>query len=238
MTGKSGPRVGRPAELDAHRIVATALALADRDGLRGASLTKVAAALHVTPMSLYRHIGSRDGLTDLMADTAFGPPPAIGPDWRPALRAWANGQRTAFTRHPWITQIPVTGPPRGGNALAWMNAGLAALRDTGLDWRAKIGAITVVGGYVRQAFVTDRHMAERRGAEQRSEAQDLEAYQHDVSAFDLTDLPEVAALFADRAFADVPPDEESSDHDFTFGLELILDGIAAAIAGSGQLPGS
>lgn len=232
MTGKPRPRVGRPAELDAQRIVATAIALADRDGLRGASLTKVAAALDVTPMSLYRHIGSRDGLTDLMADAAFGPPPAIGPDWRAALRDWANGQRSAFARHPWVTQIPVTGPPRGINALAWMDAGLAALRDTGLDWRAKIGAITVVGGYVRQAFVTDRHMAQRRGADQRTEAQDLDAYQRDVAAVDLSGFPQIAALFTAQAFADIPPDDESANDDFTFGLELILDGIAAAIARS------
>ncbi|MGW8648958.1 TetR/AcrR family transcriptional regulator, partial [Nocardia salmonicida] len=120
--GPARPRVGRPAELDADRIVATAIALADREGLRAASLTKVAAALDVTPMSLYRHIGSKDGLTDLMADTAFGPPPVIGPAWRPALRAWATGQRTVFARHPWLTQIPIAGPPRGLNALAWMNA--------------------------------------------------------------------------------------------------------------------
>ncbi|MFD4438392.1 TetR/AcrR family transcriptional regulator C-terminal domain-containing protein [Nocardia sp. NPDC058519] len=227
------PRVGRPAELDADRIVATAITLADRDGLRAASLTKVAAALDVTPMSLYRHIGSKDGLTDLMADTAFGPPPVIGPAWRPALREWATGQRAVFARHPWLTQIPITGPPRGLNALAWMNAGLAALRDTGLDWGAKIGAITVVGGYVRQSFVTDRHMAERRGTEQRSEAQSLDAYQREVSTLDLSQFPEIAALFADRAFADVPPDEESADGDFTFGLDLVLDGVAAAIAGRG-----
>ncbi|MCA2206662.1 TetR/AcrR family transcriptional regulator [Nocardia rosealba] len=232
VTGKPRPRVGRPAELDAPRIVATAIALADEAGLGAASLTKVAAALDVTPMSLYRHIGSKGGLTDLMVDTAFGPPPTIAGDWRPALREWANGQRTVFARHPWITRIPVTGPPRGSNALAWMNAGLAALRDTGLDWRAKIGAITVVGGYVRQAFVTDRSIAERRGADQRSEAQDLDAYQRDVSAVDLSGLPEIAALFTAQAFADIPPDDESADDDFTFGLELILDGIAAAIARS------
>ncbi|MFD6105745.1 TetR/AcrR family transcriptional regulator C-terminal domain-containing protein [Nocardia salmonicida] len=223
------PRVGRPAELDADRIVATAIALADREGLRAASLTKVAATLDVTPMSLYRHIGSKDGLTDLMADTAFGPPPVIGPAWRPALRAWATGQRTVFARHPWLTQIPITGPPRGLNALAWMNAGLAALRETQLDWGAKIGAITVIGGYVRQAFVTDRHMAEQRGAEQRSEAQSLDVYQRDVSTLDLSRLPEIAALFADRAFAEVPPDEESATGDFAFGLDLILDGVAAAV---------
>jgi hypothetical protein len=162
---------------------------------------------------------------------------SIGSAWRPALREWATGQRTVFARHPWLTQIPIAGPPRGINALAWMNAGLAALRETHLDWGAKIGAITVVAGYVRQAFVTDRHMAERRGTEQRSEAQSLDVYQRDVSTLDLSHLPEVAALFADQAFAEVPPDEESATGDFALGLDLILDGVAVAVVTT-EKPGS
>ncbi|MFD3703830.1 TetR/AcrR family transcriptional regulator [Nocardia sp. NPDC058658] len=223
-------RVGRPAELDVDRIVSTAVALADRDGLAGASLTKVAAALHVTPMSLYRYVKSKDGLTDLMADAAYGPPRAVDSQWRPALRGWADAQLDVFTRHPWLAQIPISGPPRGLNAIAWMDAGLAALRDTPLSWGAKIGVITVLGGYVRQAFVTGRHLAERRLVEQFDEAESLRAYQREVSAqLDADRFPEVARLFADQAFADVPPDEESAGADFAFGLDLILDGVAATI---------
>lgn len=225
------PRLGRPPELDAERIVATAIALADRDGLAGATLSKVAAALGVTPMSLYRHIRSRDGLTDRMADTAFGLPPDTDPDWRRALHAWADAQLAVYTRHPWIAQIPISGPPRGFNALAWMDAGLAALRGTGLDWGAKIGVITVVGGYVRQAFVTGRNLAERRLVEQFDEATALQVYQQEVAVrLDPGRFPEIEQLFADQAFADVPPDQESAAADFRFGLDLILDGVDAAIS--------
>ncbi|MFD3591496.1 TetR/AcrR family transcriptional regulator [Nocardia sp. NPDC058640] len=224
-------RVGRPAELDVERIVSTAIALADRHGLTGASLTKVAAALHVTPMSLYRYVKSKDGLTDLMADAAFGLPPAVDPQWRPALHGWATAQLDVFARHPWLAQIPISGPPRGPHAIAWMDAGLAALRETNLSWGAKIGVITVIGGYVRQAFVTGRHLAERRLVEQIDEAESLRIYQEEVSAhLDPTRFPEVARLFAEQAFAEVPPDQGSADADFAFGLDLILDGVAATIS--------
>jgi hypothetical protein len=37
---RSEPRLGRPAELDVERIVRTAVDLADRDGLAGATLPK------------------------------------------------------------------------------------------------------------------------------------------------------------------------------------------------------
>ncbi|MFE1591867.1 TetR/AcrR family transcriptional regulator C-terminal domain-containing protein [Nocardia sp. NPDC058705] len=223
-------RAGRPPELDVDRIVRTAIALADRDGIAGASLTKVSAALGVTPMSLYRYVESKDGLTDQMADAAFGLPPAADIEWRPALHGWATAQLGVFARHPWLAQIPISGPPRGLNALAWMDAGLAALRDTGLDWGAKIGVITVIGGYVRQAFVTGRSLAERRLVDQLDEAASLQGYQLEVFArLDRNRFPEVARLFADQAFADVPSDRKSADADFAFGLDLILDGVDAAI---------
>jgi hypothetical protein len=41
-------------------------------------------------------------------------------------------------------------------------------------------------------------------------------------------FPDAARLFAADVF-EPEPTQPTNDHDFTFGLELILDGIAAAI---------
>jgi AcrR family transcriptional regulator len=90
-------RLGRPAELDVTRVVQAAVELADRDGLSGVTLPKVAKAVGFTPMSLYRYVGSKDELLVLMRDHAIGEPPEISaetgwregprPDFRPACRA-------------------------------------------------------------------------------------------------------------------------------------------------------
>ncbi|MEK8173536.1 TetR/AcrR family transcriptional regulator [Streptomyces sp. M19] len=74
-----------PAALDTERVVRTGVELADRDGLGGATLPKIAKELGVSPMSLYRHVGSKDELLVLMRDVAIGPPPeatADAADWR------------------------------------------------------------------------------------------------------------------------------------------------------------
>ncbi|MFF2551992.1 TetR/AcrR family transcriptional regulator [Nocardia sp. NPDC058058] len=254
---RTGPRLGRPAELDIDRVVDTAVRLADEGGLAAATLPKIAAALAVTPMSLYRHIGSKDELIGLMADAAMGPAPggsstskvtaepnthsvtggtvmrvpeSASPAWRPALRAWAVAQSEVFRRRPWLAQLPVTGPPRGPNALAWMDAGLRALRGTGLDWAAKIGVITVVGGYVRQAFTLDRQLAESRGAANVDERQALRRYVRELTAVvDADRFPDVTALLGSGLFESVPDAPESADQDFAFGLDLVLDGVAAAV---------
>lgn len=227
-----GKRLGRPAELDVDRVVGTAVTLADQAGLTEATLPKIAAALNVTPMSLYRHIGSKDELVGLMADAAFGAPPRPDPNddqWRPALRRWARAQLAVFDDHPWLPQLPITGPPRGPNAIGWMDAGLRALRSTKLGWGAKIGVITVVGGYVRQAFLTGRQLEASRHAADLDEAQALQTYSHElVELVDPDRFPDVADLLASGTFDAAPP-LDTADQDFTFGLDLVLDGVAAAI---------
>ncbi|MGX1807482.1 TetR/AcrR family transcriptional regulator [Nocardia sp. NPDC055321] len=237
----TGSRLGRRAELDADRIVATAVALADRDGPAGATLPKIAAALSVTPMSLYRHVGSKDELVALMGDAAFGPVPdslvAQG-EWRTDTRAWALAQCAVFRAHPWLAQWPITGPPRGPHAIAWMDAGLRALRPTALDWGAKIGVITVLGGYVRQASELDRQLRASWTAAAVDESQALRNYSRDLTGLiDADRFPDVAALFGSGLFDSIPaeadsgpPDSgDSMSEDFHFGLELILDGVAAAL---------
>ncbi|MEV6065556.1 TetR/AcrR family transcriptional regulator [Nocardia sp. NPDC052001] len=226
----TGSRLGRRAELDTDRIVAVAVGLADRDGAAGATLPKIATALGVTPMSLYRHIGSKDELIALMADAAFGPVPEsliLEELWRPALRGWALAQADVFRRHAWLAQLPISGPPRGPHAVAWMDAGLRALRATDLDWAAKIGVITVVGGYVRQAFVTGRQLAESWSAEGVNEAESLRNYVGELrEVLDANRFQDIAALLDSGLLESIPEGPDSADADFRFGLELILDGVA------------
>ena len=228
----TGARLGRPAELDVDTVVDTAVELADRDGLPGATLPKIAAALSVTPMSLYRYIGSKDELTGLMADAAFGPPPehaAVQDRWRPALRGWARDQFAAFERHPWLVQLPVSGPPRGPNAVGWMDAGLRALRVTGADWGTKIGVITVVSGYVRQGFLMASQLEAGRRAADLDEPGALRIYSRDMAALiDVRRYPEIADLLDSGVFESVPA-PDTADEDFSFGLELVLDGVAGVL---------
>ncbi|GIG66996.1 TetR/AcrR family transcriptional regulator [Phytomonospora endophytica] len=218
--------LGRPAELDVDRVLGAALDLADRHGLPGVTLPKVAEALGVTKMALYRYVGSKDELLVLLADHAMPPPPepTDGP-WRPALHAWAEGNREVYRLHPWLARVPVAGPPGGPNAIAWLDAALRALRDTALDWAEKVGVVLLLGGWVRQASTLDHGFATGRG--DRAQAEVERAYGRALAELvEPGRFPEAARLFASPAFEE----PAAEDPDFRFGLDVLLDGVAARIA--------
>lgn len=227
-------RLGRPAGLDVDRVVRTAVELADRGGLPGATLPKIAETLGVTPMSLYRHIGSKEELLVLMTDAATGSPPDFAApvdDWRSALREWASALWLVHRQRPWLAQLPIAGPPRGPGAIGWMDAGLRALRPTGLDAGTKVGVVMVVSGYVRQADLLAQQLEQGRRATGLDESQTNRAYGRQLARLvDPERFPDAAELFASGLFESAPPPAaDPGQDDFEFGLEIVLDGVAATI---------
>jgi AcrR family transcriptional regulator len=235
--GAPEQRLGRPAELNLRRVVQTGVTLADRQGLRGASLPKIAKALGHTTMSLYRHVGSKDELLMLMRDFAVGVPPEIPATegvWREPLRRWACEQRLLYRRRPWLARVPVSGPPSGPNQVAWMEAGLQILRGTGLDWAEKVGVLTLVSMYVLQMSLLSQDLEHGRKGTGINQAETEARYRRNlVKLIDPQRFPEMARLFASGLF-EAPPKvakaDPMADPDFTFGLERILDGTAVTIA--------
>jgi AcrR family transcriptional regulator len=224
-------RRGRPAELDVDRVVGAAVELADRDGLDGVTLQKVAQALGFTKMSLYRHVGSKEELVELMADHATGSAPGIETDgWRDGVHRWAAAIRARYAEHPWLVEVPLAGPPRGPNAIGWMDAFLRVLQDTGLDPRTKAGVLVVVSGYVRNAILQGRQLAEGRRGTGLSQVEVEQNYGRALAALvDSGRFPAAAPLFTAGAF-ETAPGENPEVQDFVFGLDLVLDGVEAAIA--------
>ncbi|MFC4337125.1 TetR/AcrR family transcriptional regulator [Salininema proteolyticum] len=213
---------GRPAKLDTCTVVSAAVALADAEGMDAVTLPRVAADLGVTKMSLYRYVGSKDELLVHMQDHAFGPAPERGDaGWREELKNWAFAQAEVMAEHPWLMDLPVSGPPRGPNAIDWLDAALSALRGTGLGVSEKLGIVTVVSTYARSSRQMSAEMASERsaGTEQVEAEREWQA-----ALFELVDperYPEAAGLMAEPVF-----EPAGEDAEFLFGLDLILDGVA------------
>ena len=55
----------------AERIAAAARELLDREGAEAVTMRRVAKAVGITPMALYRHFPNRDGLLNALADAGF-----------------------------------------------------------------------------------------------------------------------------------------------------------------------
>ncbi len=75
LWGMEGPaRPGPKPTFHISDIGAAAIKLADEAGLGAVSMSKVAAALGFTTMSLYRYVDSKDDLYVVMLEEAFGRP--------------------------------------------------------------------------------------------------------------------------------------------------------------------
>ncbi|WP_037320514.1 TetR/AcrR family transcriptional regulator [Amycolatopsis orientalis] len=227
------PTRGRPSVLDIDSVVAAAVTLADREGVANVTLANVAKDLGVTKMSLYRHIGSKAELLELMADVAIGDPPALDPgsDWRSGLTTLAAANREVLMSHPWLVELPLSGPPAGPHAVAWMDAFLRTLRDTGLDWNTKGGILVLIGGYVRLACAQAIQLAEGRKDSGLSQAQAEQSYGKGLAELiDPERFPD-AAGFLTAGLGAAPPDQ-ADDPDFAFGLDVVLNGIATLVDAS------
>lgn len=129
---------GRPAaSLSRPAVLAAALAVADAEGARALTMRRVAAELgSSTPMSLYRYVGSKDGLVDLMLDAVYGEvglPDRPSGDWRADLEPLTRQTWAVIQRHLWFGELVHTRPPLGPNALHYFDFRFAALESEGLD---------------------------------------------------------------------------------------------------------
>ncbi|MEE6260451.1 TetR/AcrR family transcriptional regulator [Plantactinospora sonchi] len=227
---ENSPRHGPRPSLDLAGIVAAAIRIADRDGLEGVTMGSVANQVGVATMSLYRYVGSKDELLIIMADAATPEPPSIdGRPWRDYLTDWTRANRDFLLDRPWVLALGQHTPPAGPRALRWLDRALAALADTGLDHGARINIATTLTGYAtRQAALAHAlNGAAGRGAA--DQIGGLTGYGEILGqVLDPDRYPELTAAVRANAFGAEP--EWVDDADFTFGLDLLLDGIETLIA--------
>ncbi|MGH3953721.1 Tetracycline repressor protein class E [Mycobacteroides salmoniphilum] len=88
-------------------IVAKAITIADAEGLTGVSMRKIAEALGVGAMSLYRHVADKDALlVEMTAEVTrrFAYPADMmgDPDWRARVRVAVEYDFNLYSTHPWV----------------------------------------------------------------------------------------------------------------------------------------
>ena len=223
---------GRRSTLDVETVVIAAVRLADAGGLEAATLPRVAEELNVTAMSLYRHVGTKHELLQLMMDAASEPEAAEdeAAGWREGLRQWAVDLWSLYRKRPWIPQVPINRAPSGPHQIAWLERGFEQLASTGLSWDEKLTALTLLSGFVRQSALLQQELEEGRDAGQ---AQSESEREYGAALFALVDaerFPQTAAMLASEVLAAEDPGEGGAARDFSAGLEIILDGLDARVA--------
>jgi AcrR family transcriptional regulator len=227
-SGRRGPKPRHSVE----EVVQAAIDLADKEGIAALSMRGVAEMLGLSPMSLYTYVPSKAELVDLMLDRVAGEQqtPDLAVDgWRARLEQIARQGWTRAQRHPWVLQVGTHRPPLGPNILARVEATLRAIDGLGLTETEMDQLTSLVSDYVRGAV---RAALDAREIEQATGMTDEQWWAMNTPL--LEGLVDPARYPTTVKIGDAyksgrmePPDHERN---FEFGLQRVLDGVAAFIA--------
>ncbi|MFI0901386.1 TetR/AcrR family transcriptional regulator [Streptomyces sp. NPDC020983] len=206
--------------LSRDRIVTTALALVDAEGLAALSTRRLAAELGVSGPSLYNHFATKEAILDAVADTVIGQVDvsmfesgaAGGTDWRQALLAWGRSYRAALSAHPNIVPFLAVGPGLRPAGLRMADAVFGGMVEAG--WPP--AQATRIGAAMRY-FVTGSALGSFAGG-----------FVGDATAYDPADYPHLgqAHLLARHR-------ERVDEGAFDTGLRALIDGLALQYAEAG-----
>lgn len=225
------PRRGPARTWDLDAVVAAAIGLADDGGLAGVTIRAVAQAVGAAPMSVYTYVPGKAELLDLMLDAVYAAMPraaTAGWRWSERVRAVAEENRVLFAEHPWAARVSTGRPPLGPGSIGKYEHELGAFDGLGLDDVDRDACLAYVVEFVRGAALAAQDAADAR-ADGRSDAQwwaeagPVLARVLDPAAYPLASRVGSAAGAAHGSAAD-------PDHAYRFGLDRVLDGLAAFIA--------
>lgn len=207
-----------------------AIALLDRDGFEALSMRRLAEELGTGAASLYWHVGSKDGLLDLIFDRVIGELKIPAPDparWSEQVKEVARGQRAGILRHPYIVRLSIGRIPMGPNAIRYSERMLAIMRAGGLPPRLAVQGYLLLISAIN-GFTTDETGA--REGDGAPAPRDLPARQEaaDMARDYLGSLP--AAHFPN--LVDLADEYSLADNDERFEvlLDIFVDGLARRAA--------
>jgi AcrR family transcriptional regulator len=199
-------------------------------------MRRVAESLGVGTMSLYTYVASRAELVEAMLDAVYGE--VVGrlekidaADWREALRQTAAANWAMYLRHPWMLQIFTGRPPLGPHSLAKYDLELRVVDGIGLSDVEMDAAVTLVQTHVEGVA---RRKIEAERAERRSGLSDAQWWEAAGPAlaevFDPGRFPVAGRV--GQAAGQAHQAAYNLEHEYTFGLDRLIEGLEALIARS------
>jgi AcrR family transcriptional regulator len=231
----------RAAGLSRDEIVRAAIKVADAEGADAISMRRIAREVNAGTMSLYWHIASKEELLDLMIDSVQGEQQAPEPsgDWQADLSAMAHAARESLHEHRWMMDFMGGRPPMGPKSLQNIERALGSMDGLGLGKSTTMTMVMTVMTYVLGAVL--REVQERNGdrylqqqvagmTDEEKEAA-IREFAERIRATGR--FPHMAAMIAEG----IDPDAaDTRDARFSYGLDALLDGLAARIPGRPRSP--
>lgn len=205
--------------LTRERVLRTAVALADEGGIESLSMRKLAQALDVVPMALYRHVANKDELLDGLVDVVIGEidPPRSDTEWKTAMRERILSARRALLRHPWASKVMESRTTPTPVALGYMDSMIGLLRRGGFSLDLTHHALHAMGsrmfGFTQELFNDRSDSDPEMEAEMWGAMAGTYPYIYEIFTTISHDDASVVGAGCDDQF------------EFEFALDLMLDGI-------------
>jgi AcrR family transcriptional regulator len=222
MSTHTDPSAEPRLPLTRERVLAAAVALADRGGIGSLSMRKLAQELGVEAMSLYHHVANKDDILDGLVDVVFGEIdlPSGDEGWKAAMRRRAISAREALRRHPWATGLMDSRPTPGAANLRHHDAVLGVLRGAGFSVELAAHAYSLLDSYIYGFALQEASLPFHTSEEATQVAQAI------MAEFPASEYPHLTEIAVDHV---LQPGYDYGD-EYLFGLDLILDGLERALA--------
>lgn len=229
------------------RVVAAAVAIADREGVAALTMRRVAEALDCEAMSLYHYVDGKKALLDAVVDavvreiaevTLQSPDTAgdVDGDWRDVVEARCHGARGVMLRHPWAPGLVASQAEAPPTVMPIFEALVATMVEAGLGYDLAHRAIHSLGslllGFTQELFEPSADDAgpasqgsAQAGSAQEMAAQEMATQEMAAMAAELPHLARLAEIAVHEAEGSLSFCDTRAE--FTFTLRLILDGLEA-----------
>ena len=221
MATNTTTRAVRPERggLTAERVIGGAVDLADEIGIEAFTIRRLADAIGVKPMTIYHHVPGKDAIIDGMVDRVFGEIdlPPVEENWRSAILVRCRSMRGVLARHPWAAPLMESRTSPGPATLRHHDAVLGCFRRAGFSLELTGHAYAVIDAFLYGFALQEATLPATSGDE----------------------MADLAGSMTERMSNDAFPylAEFATDHvlqpgydfgrEFDFGINLILDGLAA-----------
>ncbi|MEW1811022.1 TetR/AcrR family transcriptional regulator C-terminal domain-containing protein [Pseudarthrobacter phenanthrenivorans] len=202
--------MGRPPLplISVEAVTSAALELVDQTG--DFSFPKLAKRIGVSQSSIYNHVSGRDEILELLRHriiTEEPYPPVDHQDWEAALRVLIRAYRDAFARHPRLAPLMVLQSITDPEVIGLYEDLALALEAAGFSGRDVVAAISTIDSFALGAAL-------------------------DLAAPEVVwDPPADGYPALKRALGFSGPPSERGNHAFDFGLDVIIAGLRAKLAG-------
>lgn len=221
MARSNKPATAPRIPLNRERVLLAGVEFADDHGIASLSMRKLGQALGVEAMSLYNHVANKEQLLDGMVDLVFREIdlPAIGADWKTAMRQRAESARQALGRHPWAINLMSTRTSPGPATLHHHDAVIGSLRAGGFSIAMTAHAFSILDSYI-YGFALQEATLPMGDTEEET----TEVAKTMMAGLSRDLFPHLIELTVEQI---LQPGYDYG-HEFEFGIDLILEGLERA----------